>query len=358
MNARYSIRREAEALSLPFGASGVAAIGAMALGVVGFLVPTAWLETISFQLYLDSITTLAEPPLGTTAKIVAALALAVFGALLGYVLAKAFGVAASDFSFADLITRLRGTGADDEEDAPELRAADRHPDAPARRPFSAARDIPARDRDDGEWGNGLALDEKDGDELVLDAQFEPLVDDDAVVAVVPEALADQPAEFVRHEPPAWSRTHESIEDYDLQPPDPADWEVAAIVEPERTEPEDVAADLVDWDVASDADDAPVAEPIAAPVAEPVAIIARPAVVQAPLDLSVARLDELLARLEAGLTRKNQAVARPTDEGGESAVADSDVGYAVSPSAEDPAFPQDPALAAALATLRKMNLRVG
>ena len=354
MNARYSIRREAEALSLPFGASGVAAIGAVALGVVGLLVPTAWLETISFQLYLDSITTLAEPPLGTTAKIVAALALALFGALLGYVLAKAFGVAASDFSFADLITRLRGTGADDEEDAPELRAADRHPDAPARRPFSAARDIPARDWDDGEWGAGSAINDDDGDELVLDAQFEPLVDDDAVVAVVPEALADQPAEFVRHEPPAWSRTHESIEDYDLQPPDPADWEVAAIVEPERTEPEDVAADLVDWDVASDADDAPVAGPIA----EPVAIIARPAVVQAPLDLSVARLDELLARLEAGLTRKNQAVARPTDEGGESAVADSDVGYAVSPSAEDPAFPQDPALAAALATLRKMNLRAG
>ena len=355
MNARYSIRREPQGLTLPFGAGGVAAIGAVALGVVGLLVPIAWLETISFQMYLDNVIAAAAPPLGTTAKIVAALALALFGALLGFVLAKAFGVAASDFSFVDLIARLRGTGADDEEDAPELRAADRHPDAPARRPFSAARDIPARDWDDGEWDNGPALDEEDGDELVLDAQFEPLVEDDAVVAVTSDALANQPVKFVEHESGAWSQAHESIEDYDLQPPDPADWEVAAIVEAEPAEPADVAADLVDWDVAFDADDAPVAEPIA----EPVAITVRPAaVVQAPLDLSVARLDELLARLEAGLTRKSQPAVEQVAEF-ETVAAEPDVGGEGSAAVEqDPAFPQDPALAAALATLRKMNLRAG
>lgn len=358
MNARYSIRREPQGLTLPFGAGGVAAIGAVALGVVGLLVPIAWIETISFQMYLDNVIPAAAPPLGTTAKIIAALALGLFGALLGYVLAKAFGVAASDFTFADLIARLRGTGADDEEDAPELRAADRHPDAPARRPFSAVRDIPERGWDEGEWASSTAFDDEDGDELVLDAQFEPLIDDDAVVAAVPEALSDRPVEFVEHEPVAWSQAHESIEDYDLQPPDPADWEVAAEVESESiepAEPEDAPVDPVDWDAPSDADDVPVAEPIAAPVA----MVTRPATVaQAPLDLSVARLDELLARLEAGLTRKSRTVAGPAVAGDESEIAAGDTDYAVPQSDEDPAFPQDPALAAALATLRKMNLRAG
>lgn len=351
MNARYSIKREAEALSLPFGAGGVAAIGAVALGVVGLLVPTAWLETISFQLYLDSITSAAEPPLGTTARIIAAVVLALFGALLGFVLAKAFGVAASDFSFSDLIARLRGTSADDEEDAPELRPADRHPDAPARRPFSAARDIPERGWDEGEWGANARLDDEDGDELVLDAQFEPLVEDDAVIAVAPEPTIDQPLEFFEHEPVAWSQAHESIEDYDLQPPDPADWEVAAVAEPEQAETEDAPADQVDWSVPPDA--------VEAPLAEPVAITVRPAAVaQAPLDLSVARLDELLARLEAGLTRKSQPAVEQIAEF-ETAGSVPDVASEKRAATdEDPAFPQDPALAAALATLRKMNLRAG
>lgn len=352
MNARYSIRREPQALTLPFGAGGVAAVGAVALGVVGLLVPVAWLETISFQLYLDSITTAAEPPLGTTARIVAALALALFGALLGYVLAKAFGVAASDFSLADLIARLRGTGAEDEEDAPELRAADRHPDAPARRPFSAVRDIPARDWDDGQWGADPALDDDDGDELVLDAQFEPLADDDAVVAVAPVAPAHEPVEFVEHEPAAWSRAHESIEDYDLLPPDPADWEVVAVEVPEPVEQEeDVRADVIDWETQSDVG--------IVPIAEPVAMVARPlAAARAPLDLSVARLDELLARLEAGLTRKGQTVAGSTAAIDESADATRNASSAAPSPDADPAFPQDPALAAALATLRKMNMRAG
>ena len=81
----------------------------------------------------------------------------------------------------------------------------------------------------------------------------------------------------------------------------------------------------------------------------------------PLDLSAARLDDLIARLEAGLTRKMPvAPAAATDEemadDGGTLVAERP---APPPSAEpepDPAFPHDPALAAALATLRKMNLR--
>jgi hypothetical protein len=351
MNARYSIRREPQGLTLPFGAGGVAAAGAVALGIVGLLVPIAWLETISFQLYLDSITAAAEPPLGTTARIAAALALALFGALLGYVLAKAFGVVASDFSLADLIARLRGTGEQDEEDAPELRAADRHPDAPARRPFSAARDIPARDWDDGEWRTDPATGDEDGDELVLDAQFEPLVEDDAVIAVAPESTVDRPVEIFEHEPVAWSQAHESIEDYDLQPPDPADWEVAAAVEPDSVEPENARVDAVDRGATSEVSDAHIAGPGA--------IHVRPAAIaQSPLDLSVARLDELLARLEAGLTRKSQTMARPAVENGRSETVASDAGYVAPSTDADPAFLQDPALAAALATLRKMNLRAG
>ena len=83
MNTRYSIRREAEGLSLPFGAGGVAAIGALVGGLAGLLVPRAMLETAAFQLYLDTIIPAAKAPLGATAQLVAAVLLAIAGALAG-----------------------------------------------------------------------------------------------------------------------------------------------------------------------------------------------------------------------------------------------------------------------------------
>jgi hypothetical protein len=370
MNGRYSIRREAEGLSLPFGANGVAAIGALVGGLAGLLMPRAWLETAAFQLYVDVLIPSAKAPLGATAQLVAAVLLAIAGALAGYLVAWVFGVTASPGGFSGLLARLRGELAEDEEDAPQLRAADRHPDAPARRPFSAARDIP----DDA----GVTIDavaqprfDDDDDELLLDL---PVAEEEATFAVPERAplgaamastrptiattIADEDFEAIdpAAEPPQ-PRVYmvDAMDGIDLSPPTLDDWEAGAFTSEADVQPEQDAA----REPAMLAD----AETPAQPDPEPVVASAPPRarVMPPPLDLSAARLDDLIARLEAGLTRK-MPVAPPaaTDEAmaddGDTLVAERP---APPPSAEpepDPAFPHDPALAAALATLRKMNLR--
>ena len=105
-----------------------------------------------------------------------------------------------------------------------------------------------------------------------------------------------------------------------------------------------------------------------------AIIAPAPHVAAPqseaVDLSVARLDELLARLEAGLasrsgvsTATTLAAASPAKLSPD-ALDDAPAGTPPLPQDSTVAkerellFPQDPALAAALATLRRMNQHVG
>jgi hypothetical protein len=344
MNGRYSIRREPDEIEVPFGATGVAALGAVFGGVIGLLVPTGLLESLSFNLYLDQITDLAKPPLGMTAKLLAAVALGALTGTIGYIGARWKNVGATPDGFSGLLDRLRGVDADDEEDAPLLRRADRHPDAPARRPFSAARDIPEREWDD--WvSTGDARPAADAidsdDELLLDMMV-PVPGDSADSGLEPAAAQDILGEPVAS-PVVAAMAPDNIEDYDLRPPALEDWEVEPAdedmvltaplsVEPERT-----------------VEVAPVSRPIAR----------RETV---PLDLSAGRLDELIARLEAGLSRK-AAIAAPVASGlaaeAQSARAQSEptVETVAAPApADDPEFPHDPALAAALATLRRMNLR--
>ena len=161
------------AIALPFGAAAVAAPMAALLALAGMLVPTAWIESASFQLYLDALIPSAVPPFGVMAHVFTALALALAGALIGWILAKIFGVVSNGMSLRGLLQRLRGEGAEDEADAPELRAEDRHPDAPARRPFSVSQDVRANESplpdlpplDDA----GLRVDGDDGGDAGEDA---------------------------------------------------------------------------------------------------------------------------------------------------------------------------------------------
>lgn len=303
--------------SVPFGMAGVAGAMAALLGLVGLLLPTPLIESVAFQMYLDTVIASAVPPFGWLARAVTALLLAALGGALGYGLAGLFGVRSSGSSFANLLDRLRGIGAHDDDDAPVLRSADRHPDAPARRPFSAASDIPARHAPAGEWDqywDALPDDDSDDDdgELLLDGQF---ADAEPVIA------AD---------------SHDT----------------APYAEPSYDEDEYVA------DVP--APSAPTSE--GEPVAEP----ASPFVTEAPTpsapsgdmtDLSVVRLDELLARLEAGLaSRRLPSDITPTSVARDVAPP---MPEAPAHGAEPkPAFPQDAALTAALATLRRMNQNVG
>lgn len=441
-DSNADVARRDDSLRLPFGARGVALVGALALGLFGLLLPTAWLESISFQLYLDRISAAALPPLGMTAHLAAAALLAVVGGLAGWLLGRLFGVQPSDFSLQGLIQRLRGEGSDDEADAPPLRAKDRHPDAPARRPFSAARDIPVSQDQD-------AMDDYDDDDaLLLDSHYVPAEDDDALIL-----------------PPVGAAAHPgtSFDDVWERLPDPAlpDSTISESVLPDAITPAPVVADRIitpqvsafepaddevsmpalsldDWENA-DIDAAPLTPPVVQPsfapspmapvmaqpammepVIAPVAAIVPPldeplpprATMRAPLppvdplDLSAARLDDLLARLEAGMGRRGgvapiapsgdalfsvtgaasesmgRAMPSPIAEHSVPAMPREAVriappgaplaGVPVTPApmalgeagpapvetpasfGDDPAFPHDPALAAALKTLRRLN----
>lgn len=359
MNASYTIRREAEGLPVPFGSAGVAGAGAVILGFIALVVPIGWIESLSYQLYLDTISSAAAPPLGTTARILFALAMAALGGAAGYVLARLFNVVPSDLVDV-LLARLRGLDREDEADAPVLRSADRHPDAPARRPFSPMRDIPESDArvDDALPARtaspfvGASSDEDD--ELLLDGQFAGPAEriapataktpaNDGYDAAGWPVLSDEEEINRATLPPALDVAHEPAAGdvpFDLPAPSPEVWEQAEQPVTLSVEP----------------------EPQPLPAAEAFAAAPQPAVrprpltgAPQPLDLSAARLDELIARLEAGFARK---VSSPPAD----AVAPQDFGEALESGAPgegetspgDPAFPHDPALAAALATLRKLN----
>jgi hypothetical protein len=197
----------------------------------------------------------------------------------------------------------------------------------------------------------------DDDELVLDAHF---ADNDEVAALAPISDRSVDWDALRQDVPLSSQPAEDTvgfsappnaePDYDLSPPVLDDWE---------TETDSVEA------ISSAS--VPVSEPVAASVAP----ASQPAAAE-PLDLSAARLDQLLARLEAGLAHRQAAPSTapganalpsesdaaphtaPMQEASTSAHAPSDDQPAQFATANDPAFPQDPALAAALATLRRLN----
>lgn len=351
-------------LAIPYGAPMVAAAGAGAFGLIGLLVPIQWIESAAYQLYLDMITPAAVPPFGFGARAVAVLLLVLLGAGIGYALARVFRVTSSTGSLSDLVQRLRGIGKEDDADAPALRSADRHPDAPARRPFSAAREIPIAD--DAITGAAAApatapftepltdIADDDDDELVLDAHF---ADNAEATALAPQSDQSVDWEALRQDVPLSSQPSDDAAsfpappnaepDYDLLPPALDDWETHSVE-------------------ATPSPSAPVSESAPASVARE-----SHAVVE-PLDLSAARLDQLLARLEAGLAHRqtapttssdadgvpsqSDAASRtsPVDQAPTLADAPSDERPAQFPTANDPAFPQDPALAAALATLRRLN----
>lgn len=383
MNTSFRISREKSGLAFPFGAAGVAALAAGLAWLIGLVIPRGWLEALAFQLYLDLVIPAAKAPLGTMAQLLAATALAVIVGVLAYVAARWLRVGALAGGFPGLLARLRGDVDGDEEDAPPLRSADRHPDAPARRPFSVTRDIPA-DYTGSAIERGLPDLANDDDELLLDMAYapeeEPLPGREALFS--PRGPALRPAgsgevfdlaapRLEDWERPPFREVAQADDDRGAQSdnggdrePAPIDVDASAVADavaeadtagavdaaqPElQDEPAAGAGDAHDNVMQSDAvDAAPPMTPEPAPV--------RPkATPRPPLDLSVARLDELIARLEAGLTRKVEVrdtdPGLPVDEGNATAVMPQPSAMTV----DDPAFPHDPALAAALATLRKMN----
>jgi hypothetical protein len=302
--------------SYPGGAPGLGATAGVIGALAGLIIPRAWIEELSWQLYVDRLIAAAAPPIGFNGQLVFALLLGLALALLGWLVASWLRVQPAAGGLTGLWARMRGVRSDDEPDAPYLRPIDRHPDAPARRPFSAARDVPVEE----EWVDAPQAADADEDELLLDAHF-----DDAYADNVQFADTDGAAMPASAAPISWDEL------------DRIDMVDAVPVPPPAVEQVDVA-------------------PVAPMAAAEAPAIAEPAAEQPqPLDLSMARLDELIARLEAGLCRR-------ADTGGPSAATpiaavEESVSSAAEPQAivqNDGDFPHDPALAAALATLRRMN----
>lgn len=112
----------------------VAAFAALAVAFVAFAAPADILAALVSASGLPALLPAAAPPLGATARIV----IGVIGS--GLVFTVAFAALRALDRFAPR-PAVRAAPLFVEEEAPRLRRRDLHPDAPAVRPISAARDF-------------------------------------------------------------------------------------------------------------------------------------------------------------------------------------------------------------------------
>jgi len=261
------------ALDLP-----VAGLAALAAGFAAFAVPQDLLSRMVTATGLPSILSAAQPPLGLTARV----AIAVIGAAI------VFGLV---FLLLRLLDRSGMNAveakADEEAMSPRVRRRDGHPDAPAPRPISAARDLgePAPPR------APLTATPPWRDEAEPAAA--PVAEMAPELAPEPEP-AFKPTLFVEPTPAADAPEPELEPEFE---PEPA----AEIWPAQEPEPEPVA-EL--WQ-APEVEPEPVPEIVAEalPVAEP----APPPAPSADMPNSIA---ELMERLEQGLARRRMIDPRP------------------------------------------------
>lgn len=119
---------DGSALDLP-----VAGLAALAVAFAAFTIPDAILDRAVEATGLSSVLSAAQPPLGTTARLLIAAA----GALASF---------AGAFALLRWLDRFASRGSVSNQavpsaDTPRIHRADAHPDAPPRRPISAARDL-------------------------------------------------------------------------------------------------------------------------------------------------------------------------------------------------------------------------
>jgi hypothetical protein len=118
-------------LILPI-APAIAAVAAVLVALAFLAMPSDVLEGMVVDSGIASLVAAAEPPLGLTARLaIAAIAAGVIGGVLWFGLLLLIGTRS--------VVLNRGAAAD--SDAPVVRRADAHPDAPPRRPVFANRDL-------------------------------------------------------------------------------------------------------------------------------------------------------------------------------------------------------------------------
>lgn len=174
-------------MNLSFAPLGAALIGAAAAAVLGAL-PTPMLESLVMASGIPAILSAAEPPLGMTARAAIAGGTGMVAAILSW-----FAL------FLLLGTRGFTIGREPEVDpeavpTPVLRRADAHPDAPARAPLLATRDlgtpfleVAARPRVEQAQREPEAEPEPEPLTLAVPIEFEPEPEVDSLLRDVEEA---------------------------------------------------------------------------------------------------------------------------------------------------------------------------
>ena len=253
----------------------VAGFAAAALGFAAFAMPDWRLNQLVAATGLPEFLAAAQPPLGMKARAGFALLVALM----------AFGTFFALLRAADLLPSGKrapaaGVDADEEPEPIRLRRADAHPDAPARRPLVAGRELgePVAEEDE------LLLEREEASEEGLPS---------FLVAQEPEEAdaADAEADYSDAPDLVWGEPEHELT-AELAPEAAAEPEPAAVVE---AGPPPI--------VAFESEPAPQAEPAPAPAAEGEESITR-----------------LMKRLEFGLARREKspaldaaAVAAPAEE---------------------------------------------
>lgn len=185
-------------LNLPVAPLAAGMIGAV-VAVLFALMPTGMLEDLVVDSGLAAVFSAAEPPLGFTARMALILLCGGgVGMIAWFALILLLGNRA-------IVIQPAGD-ADADERIPVLRRADAHPDAPARRPLSALRDLggpfPA------ERGDTAALPEDNAAAAPLPIARTPQPEravpadlDQPLAAFDPGAIRDDPADWFPAPPP-------------------------------------------------------------------------------------------------------------------------------------------------------------
>jgi hypothetical protein len=249
--------------------AGLAALAALSAGFVVFAMPESLFSGLVETSRLPQFVPAAEPPLGETARLAAAAAAALFAFAAVWALMAALGRRPAPRKPES------GPAARSEAQAPKLRRADSHPDAPARRPL-LARDL------------GEPLDLED----------------------FPEAEAEEEPAFAEAEPRALPAflVPQSPEPEPVAQAEPEHGEV----EPQRVEPEpDRDPAQPEWAVAApqwtEAEPAPGTRIEAEAEFEPLPISQLAAQLPQAGEEPDQPLSQLVNRIEFGLSRKRQAL---------------------------------------------------
>ncbi|HSI18668.1 MAG TPA: hypothetical protein VK980_12915 [Sphingomonas sp.] len=195
-------------------------VAPLAGGVIGFvtaalfaLMPTEMLEDLVVDSGIAAVLSAAEPPLGFTARFI-----------LIFLVGGGVGMVAWFALFLLLGTRSivvqHGSDGAGDERMPRLRRADAHPDAPARRPLSAARDLGTPFLEvHAERPVHMGVDERDDEVIeIVPMEAEPIIEH--------EILASEDDSWVMpDEQPLPVDLDQPLAAFDPAsiPDDPADW---------------------------------------------------------------------------------------------------------------------------------------